>query len=145
MNQNTNLIVPDGEAIAAAHLQAAQEHFDNVLRSFEEKKSDLDFTDDCLEQFAELAELFKRKNSQYGIKDQLANFRNGAMLARGNDSWSDMYETAKSYCLKHVAHVFGKMQTIDDDKLDESLRDIAVYSIIMLHMVKQHKAKQRKK
>lgn len=145
MNKNTDLIVPDGEAIAAAHLQAAQEHFNNVLRSFEQKESNLDFTDDCLEQFATLAELFKRKNNQYGSKDQLANFRNGAMLARGNDSWNDMYETAKSYCLKHVAHVFGQTQTIDDDKLDESLRDIAVYSIIMLHMVKQHKAKQRKK
>lgn len=145
MNKNTDAIALGGEAVVAAHLQAAQEHFDNVLRSFEQKKSESDFTDDCLEQFAELAELFKRKNSQYGIKDQLANFRNGAMLARGNDSWSDMYETAKSYCLKHVAHVFGKTQTIDDDKLDESLRDIAVYSIIMLHMVKQHKAKQRKK
>ena len=69
----------------------------------------------------------------------MGNFRSGAMLARGNDSWSDMYETAKGYCLKHIAHVFGKTQTIDDGKLDESLRDIAVYSIIMLYMVKQHK------
>ena len=101
------------------------------------------FTDSCSDKFNELARLFKEKNKQYGDKDPLANFRNGAMLARGSDSWSDMYETAKSYCLKHVAHVFGKTQTIDDDKLDESLGDIAVYCIIMLYMVKQHKKQRR--
>lgn len=136
---NIDITTPEGERVAK-HLLAARKHFDNLFHDLsEEETADSGFTDECLEEFAELAELFKRKNSQYGIKDQLGNFRNGAMLARGNDNWSDMYETAKSYCLKHIAHVFGKTQTIDDDKLDESLRDIAVYSIIMLYMVKRHK------
>lgn len=39
-----------------------------------------DLTDSCINKFHELANLFKEKNKQYGDKDQLANFRNGAML-----------------------------------------------------------------
>lgn len=43
-----------------------------------EKTNDL--TESCINKFNELANLFKEKNKQYGDKDQLANFRNGAML-----------------------------------------------------------------
>ena len=43
-----------------------------------EKTNDL--TESCINKFHELANLFKEKNKQYGDKDQLANFRNGAML-----------------------------------------------------------------
>ena len=43
-----------------------------------------DLTDSCINKFHELANLFKAKNKQYGDKDQLANFRNGAMLIAGN-------------------------------------------------------------
>lgn len=93
------------------------------------------FTDSCSDKFNELARLFKEKNKQYGDKDPLANFRNGAMLQYGDDSWEHMYETAKSYCLKHVAHVFANSQTINEEKISESLGDIAVYCIIMQYMV----------
>ena len=89
--------------------------------------------------WSKLANLFRKKNKQYGDKDQLANFRNGAMLQYGDDSWEHMYETAKSYCLKHVAHVFGAGQTIDEEKISESLGDIAVYCIIMQYMVESNK------
>lgn len=102
-----------------------------------EKTNDL--TESCINKFHELANLFKAKNKQYGDKDQLANFRNGAMLQYGDDSWEHMYETAKSYCLKHVAHVFGAGQTINDEKITESIGDIAVYCIIMQHMVESNK------
>lgn len=98
-----------------------------------------DLTESCINKFHDLANLFKEKNKQYGDKDQLANFRNGAMLQYGDDSWEHMYETAKSYCLKHVAHVFGAGQTINDEKITESLGDIAVYCIIMQHMVENNK------
>lgn len=42
-----------------------------------EKTNDL--TESCINKFHELANLFRKKNKQYGDKDQLANFRNGAM------------------------------------------------------------------
>ncbi|HAM93227.1 MAG TPA: hypothetical protein DCQ00_06985 [Phascolarctobacterium succinatutens] len=98
------------------------------------------FTDSCSNKFRELANLFKEKNKQYGDKDPLANFRNGAMLQYGDDSREHMYETAKSYCLKHVAHVFGAGQTINEEKISESLGDIAVYCIIMQYMVDNKQA-----
>lgn len=50
-----------------------------------------------------------------------------------------VFEVAKGYCLKHVTQVFGAGTNIDTGKIDESLGDIAVYCIIMLYMVKQHK------
>ena len=46
-----------------------------------EKTNDL--TESCINKFHELANLFREKNKQYGDKDQLANFRNGAMLQYG--------------------------------------------------------------
>lgn len=106
-----------------------------------EKTNDL--TESCINKFHELANLFKEKNKQYGDKDQLANFRNGAMLACGDDDWPCMFEVAKGYCLKHVTQVFGTGTNIDTDKIDESLGDIAVYCIIMLYMVKKHKAESQ--
>lgn len=60
------------------------------------------------------------------------------MLQYGDDSWEHMYDTAKSYCLKHVAHVFGAGQTINDEKITESLGDIAC----LLHHHAAHGGKQ---
>ena len=104
-----------------------------------EKRFTLTFAAACEVKFQELAELFWEKHEQYGDKDPLANFRNGALLMYGNDSWSSMYEAAKGYAMKHVAHAFGRGQTVDEEKLAESLGDIAVYCVIMQYMVEQRK------
>lgn len=80
-----------------------------------------------------LKELFKRKNQQYSVgTDPLANFRAGALLRAGNDSYAEMYEEAKNYRRKHVVHI--ERNGIDADKGDESLDDIIVYSAIMAYM-----------
>ena len=139
---NIDITTPEGEKVAE-HLLAARKHFDNLFHNFAEEAEDSDFVDECLEEFAALAELFKRKNSQYGSNSPLANFRNGALLACGDDDWPCMFEVAKGYCLKHVTQVFGAGTNIDTDKIDESLGDIAVYCIIMLYMVKKYKAESR--
>lgn len=81
----------------------------------------------------EVKELFRRKNQQYSVGgDPLANFRAGALLRAGNDSYAEMYEEAKNYRRKHVVHV--ERNGIDGDKVDESLADIIIYSAIMLYM-----------
>lgn len=139
---NIDITTPEGEKVAE-HLLAARNHFDNLFHNFAEETEDSDFVDECLEKFAELAELFKRKNSQYGVNSPLANFRNGALLTCGDDDWPCMFEVAKGYCLKHVTQVFGTGTNIDTDKIDESLGDIAVYCIIMLYMVKKYKAESQ--
>lgn len=86
-----------------------------------------------LEKFDELAELFEKKNAQYGEHDPLANFRTGAKM-HGEADYAAMFEEAKAYCRKHIAQVYGEGQTIDTPKVEESLQDIAVYSVIMLYM-----------
>lgn len=43
-----------------------------------------------------------------------------------------MFDEAKNYQRKHVAHV--QNCNISGPKVDESLKDIAVYAVIMLYM-----------
>ena len=91
-------------------------------------------------QFDELNALFKKKHEQYSTGDALANFRRGALLSVGDDSYPAMYEEAKAYARKHIAHVYA--HDINGVKVDESLKDIALYSLIELYMVKQWEAEK---
>lgn len=96
--------------------------------------------------FDELKELFLKKNTQYGggsSYDPLQNFELGAVMHKGSflsdgDRYKRMYEEAKAYERKHIAHVMGN--DINAYKVDESLKDIAVYSVIELFMI--HKYQQ---
>lgn len=91
------------------------------------------FVDYVCNKLDEVKELFRRKNQQYSVgADPLANFRTGALLRAGNDSYAEMYEEAKDYQRKHVVHI--ERNGIDADKGDESLDDIIVYSAIMAYM-----------
>ena len=84
----------------------------------------------------ELKEQFIEKQRQYKTNaDPLSNFRKGAALKSGRTDMPAMYECAKDYALKHIAHVYG--HDISGDKVDESLKDIAIYSIIELYMVEK--------
>ena len=95
--------------------------------------------------FDELKELFLKKNTQYGggsSYDPLQNFELGAAMHKGtslnrDDKYRRMYEEAKAYERKHVAHVMGN--DISAAKAEESLKDIAVYSVIELFMIHKHK------
>lgn len=95
--------------------------------------------------FDELKELFLKKNTQYGggsSYDPLQNFELGAAMHKGTfldygDRYRHMYEEAKAYERKHVAHVMGN--DITAAKVEESLKDIAVYSVIELFMIHKHK------
>lgn len=85
----------------------------------------------------ELKEQFIEKQRQYKTNtDPLSNFRKGAALKSGHADMPAMYECAKDYALKHVAHVYG--HDISGDKVDESLKDIAIYSVIELYMLEKH-------
>lgn len=87
---------------------------------------------------SELMELLQLKHNQYANEDDLANFRAGALLPACSSDYYDMYEEAKSYCRKHIAHVYGRGQDINTDKLMESLGDIVIYSLIQMYMVEKH-------
>lgn len=84
-------------------------------------------------QLDELEELFKKKHEQYSSgADELANFRRGALLNGRTDDAEGMFEELKAYAAKHIAFVYT--HDIHGDKIAESLKDIAVYSLIGLYM-----------
>lgn len=101
-------------------------------KQVEELRSPEGFKNYISGMFDKLKEQFLAKNQQYGDIDPLGNFRLGAMLEHGNDSVEAMYEVLKGYENKHVVHVYG--HKVNGSKVDESLKDIAVYSVIALYL-----------
>lgn len=92
------------------------------------------FIDDELER---VADLFAEKQQQYSAgADTLSNFRTGAMLEHHDGGYDMMYDVAKGYLNKHIAFLYDHGIV---DKTEESLRDMVVYGLIMLYMVKKHK------
>lgn len=86
------------------------------------------------QQLGELEKLFTEKHEQYSSgADELANFRRGALLNGRTDDAEGMFEELKAYAAKHIAFVYT--HDIHGDKITESLKDIAVYSLIGLYMV----------
>lgn len=91
------------------------------------------FIDDELER---VADLFAEKQQQYSTgADTLSNFRTGALLEHRDGSYEKMYEVAKGYLNKHIAFLYDHGIV---DKTEESLRDMVVYGLIMLYMVKKN-------
>ena len=91
------------------------------------------FIDDELER---VGNLFAEKQQQYSAgADPLSNFRTGAMLEHHDGSYEKMYEVAKGYLNKHIAFLYDHGIV---DKTEESLRDMVVYGLIMLYMVKKN-------
>lgn len=93
-----------------------------------------DFVESVVQTFKAAIDLFVKKNAQYGVNDPLANFRAGALLETGFDTYPAMYNEAKAYSRKHIAQVYGPKQNITTPKVDESLADIMVYAAILLYM-----------
>ena len=92
-------------------------------------------------QLDELEALFKKKHEQYSAgADELANFRRGALLNGRTDDAEGMFEELKAYMAKHIAFVYT--HDIRVDKITESLKDIAVYSLIGLYMVEISRTKE---
>ena len=92
-----------------------------------------DFTEYVVQKFNELSKKFEKKNHQYSCTaDPLANFSTGARLKYGKAGMPEMYETLKDYCRKHIAYV--ETHGIDGKTLQDSLEDIAVYSVIAMYM-----------
>lgn len=101
-----------------------------------------DFTEFVTQVFNDLGKMFAEKNEQYATHDPVANFRTGARLRYGSACNAHMYEVAKDYVGKHVAHVFNN--DVYGPKVNESLADIAVYAAIMLYFREEasHERKQ---
>lgn len=91
----------------------------------------------------ELQEQFKTKNAQYGADDDpLIIFRTGTQMDGhpGNYPW--MFKESFGYERKHLAHVAA--HGINGDKVDESLKDIIIYSAIQLYMWRKWRGENNK-
>lgn len=87
------------------------------------------------QKFDEMKGLFIKKNEQYGTSDPLANFRTAALMHGGEASYEAMYEEAKAFMRKHIAHI--ENNDIGGRKVAESLGDVMVYCNIMMYMVNE--------
>ena len=97
--------------------------------------------DDVLKVLVHIGNLFEAKNEQYRTNDDdLANFTTGAMLRYGKADMPARFETLKDYVLKHISKVYNG--GLLDDKMDESIIDIAVYFILAAVMHKRATNKQ---
>lgn len=90
----------------------------------------------------EIRALFGNKNEQYRTcYDDLANFTKGALMLGYEADEIGRFEALKGYVLKHISKVYnGKL---NDDKMDESVMDIAVYFILATVMHKRMMREQR--
>ena len=86
--------------------------------------------------FDEMKALFLEKNKQYGAGDPLANFRTAALMHSKEASYEAMYEEAKAFMRKHIAHI--ENNGIGGRKAAESLGDIMVYCNIMMYMIAEY-------
>lgn len=109
-----------------------------------------DFVDFVTKTLDELKVLFLEKHEQYGGHDDpLANFRIGAAMTMAclighheSVDYRAMFDEALAYERKHIAHVIRG--GVDGVKVTESLKDIAVYSIIEMYIAKRfEEAKKR--
>ena len=92
----------------------------------------------------DISKMFRDKNNQYRTTDDdLANFTKGALLLGYNADEIGRFEALKGYVLKHIAKVYnGKL---NEDKMDESILDIAVYFVIATVMHRRmEQANERK-
>lgn len=100
------------------------------------------FIDFVTKTLDELKVLFLEKHEQYGRwYDPLTNFRTGAAMVRPYDlgandalAYTAMFNEALAYERKHIAHVINS--GVQGVKVTESLKDIAVYSVIEMYIAK---------
>lgn len=91
-----------------------------------------------IEKLENIKKLFSNKNDQYATtEDCLSNFTLGAKILGYKGDYTGRYEALKAYVAKHIAQVYDNKLT--GPKVDESLQDIAVYSIIALVMLDEQK------
>lgn len=95
-----------------------------------------EFTSFIDDELNRVGNLFDEKHQQYSAgADPLSNFRTGALLEHHDGGYDMMYDVAKGYLNKHIAFIYDHGIV---NKTEESLRDMVVYGLIMLYMVKKN-------
>ena len=87
--------------------------------------------------FEKLKLQFIEKHEQYSTDNPLADFDTWARAYYKSEGYAAKFTTALHFVGKHIAHVIN--HGINGNKVDESLKDIAIYMVIMLYMLEKHK------
>lgn len=96
-----------------------------------------EFTQFIHDELERVKELFAEKQGQYATqREPLENFVRGAALQYTDVGYALMYEVAKGYLNKHIAFLYSHGVV---DKTEESLRDMVLYGLIMLYLVKKER------
>lgn len=102
-----------------------------------------DFVKFVMSTLDELKHQFYEKNRQYATGDPFANFTAAARLDNLDpEDWNSLFKEAKDMEKKHIAHVWNN--DVYGVKVDESLKDIAIYSIIELFFVEMARKQARR-
>lgn len=102
-----------------------------------------DYKEFVIKTIDELKELFLEKSDHYiGCDDPLVTFRAGVKMNMmgfncnlpPDGEYRVMFREALAYERKHLAHVF--LEGVEAPRVAESLKDIALYSIIEMYIAK---------
>lgn len=122
-----------GEGIVGRKIDDLLEECNEYYNEQEDKDSDFDKF--IKVEIENIVALFKRKSKAYGtVNDVFYNFRNTAKRMHGDDTFDNMFLIAETYKDKHNV-VLSKGITAPEAK--ERLRNIILYSILQLAMIKK--------
>lgn len=100
-----------------------------LLEAVAEAKEKFKLEHEIEEVLDDISKMFRQKNNQYRTNnDDLANFTKGALMLGYEPNEIGRFEALKGYVLKHISKVYNG--TLNEDKMDESILDIAVYFVI---------------
>lgn len=89
-----------------------------------------------------ILELFDRKNESYGADlDAFHNFRETARRVLKCDALDNRFRVLLAYMDKHLVALTSR--GVHDPEAEERLRDIVVYALIGLAMVRDGKPRQK--
>ncbi len=91
-------------------------------------------------EFAECVKLSERKNSDYAdTLDAFANFRLIETLTRGNTGVAAGIIVRMSDKMQRIANLTRRDNAVADEKITDTLRDLAIYSIILKIFLEEKK------
>jgi hypothetical protein len=92
----------------------------------EDTTKNFDYVENISSLFAELLDLFKRKNADYG--NSFEKHGQVGIMIRMHDKFQRFLNISQK-----------QVQLINDESLDDTLKDLIVYSAMLLSMRKKHR------
>ncbi len=100
----------------------------------------LDYLEKLRAEFDQCVQLSARKNADYAdTSDAFANFRLIETLTRGNTGVAAGIIVRLSDKMQRIANLTRRDNAVADEKITDTLRDLAIYSIILKIFLEEKK------